>query len=275
MPARTYRWWILTIPEEDFEGRDYEIKDSLVYLRGQLEEAASGFRHWQIVAYFNRKLGVRGVKSYFCERSHCEPTRSGAAREYVWKEETRVEGTQFELGQEPVRRQEKADWDKVWENAKTGDFLAIPAPIRVQNYGNLRRIASDYSVTIGMERSCVLFVGPTGTGKSRRAWEEAGMDAYSKGRIVLIVDPRSKFWDGYRGQKHVVIDEFRGSIDIAHLLRWFDRYPVRVEIKGSSTPLLAVKFWITSNISIEEWWSDLDSLTLDALKRRIEVINFS
>jgi len=35
--------------------------------------------------------------------------------------------------------------------------------------------------------------------------------------------------DGYRGQEHVVFDEFRGGIDISHVLRWFDRYPVIVE----------------------------------------------
>jgi len=33
---------------------------------------------------------------------------------------------------------------------------------------------------------------------SKRAWEEAGLHAYSK-------DPRSKWWDGYRAQEHVII----------------------------------------------------------------------
>ena len=54
-------------------------------------------------------------------------------------------------------------------------------------------------------------------------------------------DPRTKFWDGYRNQENVVIDEFRGAIDIAHILRWFDRYPVIVEVKGSSVVLSAKK----------------------------------
>ena len=57
----------------------------------------------------------------------------------------------------------------------------------------------------------------------------------------LPKDPRTKFWDGYRNHEHVVIDEFRGGIDIG-------RYPVIVEIKGSSTVLKATKIWITSNL---------------------------
>lgn len=93
------------------------------------------------------------------------------------------------------------------------------------------------------------------------------MDAYSK-------DPRTKFWDGYRGQEHVVLDEFRGAIDVSHLLRWFDRYPVRVEIKGASTPLLVKKFWITSNLPVEAWYPQVDAETLEALKRRINIIHF-
>jgi len=119
-----------------------------------------------------------------------------------------------------------------------------------------------------MERICMVFWGKTGTGKSRRAWEEAGMDAYCK-------DPRTKFWDGYQDEENVVIDEFRGGIDISHLLRWLDRYPVRVEIKGSSKPLKAKKIWITSNLSPLMWYPLIDEETLAALMRRLIVEEFN
>lgn len=90
------------------------------------------------------------------------------------------------------------------------------------------------------------------------------MEAYPK-------DPRTKFWDGYQDQAHVVIDEFRGGIDVAHLLRWLDRYPVNVEIKGACVPLKATHFWITSNLPVERWYPDLDYSTLEALMRRMEI----
>jgi hypothetical protein len=111
----------------------------------------------------------------------------------------------------------------------------------------------------------VVYWGPTGTGKSRRSWDEAGLDAYPK-------DPRTKFWDGYRGHKHVVMDEFRGAIDIGHILRWFDRYPTIVEVKGSSTVLKAEKIWITSNLNPLEWYKELDEATYLALYRRIKIV---
>lgn len=93
------------------------------------------------------------------------------------------------------------------------------------------------------------------------------MEAYSK-------DPRTKWWDGYLGQSNVVLDEFRGTIDVAHILRWLDRYPVRVENKGGSLPLLATHFWITSNLDPRLWYPDLDDETLQALLRRLEITHF-
>lgn len=113
-----------------------------------------------------------------------------------------------------------------------------------------------------------VFWGKTGTGKSQRAWAEAGMAAYGK-------DPRTKWWCGYRGEEHVIIDEFRGDIDIAHMLRWLDRYPVRVEQKGSSRPLACTKIWITSNLDPRQWYPLVDEDTREAFLRRLtNIIHF-
>lgn len=119
-----------------------------------------------------------------------------------------------------------------------------------------------------MERTCIVYVGPTGTGKSHRAWKEAGYAAYSK-------CPRTKWWSSYQNQENVVIDEFRGVVDISHLLRWLDRYPVHVETKGSSVPLCAKRFWLTSNLLPEYWYPDLDYVTLQALMRRLTVVQMN
>lgn len=106
------------------------------------------------------------------------------------------------------------------------------------------------------------------TGKSHRAWQEAGEGAYCK-------DPRTKWWCGYRGQASVVIDEFRGGVDIAHILRWFDRYPVLVETKGASVPLACTRIWLTSNVDPRDWYPDLDEATRGALMRRLKITHFS
>lgn len=89
--------------------------------------------------------------------------------------------------------------------------------------------------------------------------------------LFLIVE----WWCGYRGEKHIVVDEFRGVVDVSHVLRWWDRYPVRVETKGGSRPLLATHYWITSNLDPRAWYPDLDEDTVDALLRRLNIIHLT
>lgn len=257
------RIWILTIPLSDWKPC---LPSSVSYIRGQGESGGNtGYQHWQIVVYFKRSVRLRAVKSTFGQTCHAEPTRSAAAESYVTKEETRIEGTDFELGTKPIRRSSAVDWETIRKAAIEGRIEEVPADIYVRYYSSLRRIGADHMQPTSMERVVNVYWGPTGTGKSRRAWSEAGLDAYPK-------DPLSKFWDGYSGQKNVIIDEFRGTVNISHVLRWFDRYPVIVEIKGSSVPLKAEFIWITSNLHPREWYPDLDEKTMDALLRRLNII---
>nr|WAE42629.1 MAG: replication associated protein [Cressdnaviricota sp.] len=266
-------FWMLTIPHYGFTPY---LPEGVSWIRGQLERgtleesiegvANEGYLHWQIVIGLSSKKTLIQVRRIFGEY-HAEITKSEAANEYVWKEQTRIQGTQFELGRRPFKRNQATDWDDVWRNAKEDNLMAIPADLRVRYYNTLRKIAADFADPIGQERTCSVFIGPTATGKSRRAWAEATIEAYPK-------DPRSKFWCGYRGQEHVVIDEFHGDIAISHLLRWLDRYPVIVEIKGSSVCLRATQIWITSNLEVEEWYPLLNEATMEALKRRLTITHF-
>jgi len=264
MTRRQGIFWLLTIPQHEF--LPY-TPPNVSYIVGQLEKGnTTGFLHWQIMVAFKSKQSLSGVRNTFGP-CHAELSRSSAATTYCQKEESAIVGTQFEMGAKPFARNQKVEWESVWASAKSGNLEAIPANVRVVSYRTIRAISSDYSKPTGMERRCMVFWGKTGTGKSRRAWDEAGLDAYCK-------DPRTKFWDGYNDEKNIVIDEFRGGIDISHLLRWLDRYPVRVEIKGSSKPLKATSIWITSNISPVMWYPMLDEETLAALTRRLIITEF-
>lgn len=246
-------YWILTIPHASFTPF---LPQGVQWIKGQLELGnESNYLHWQLLCYFKQKKRLTQVKTIFGNGIHAEPTRSEASETYVFKEDTRVNGTQFELGTKPFRRNNANDWERVWELAKQGNIESIPADIRVSNYRTLKQIEKDFLKPVAQEKEVFLFWGRTGTGKSRRAWSEAGLDAYPK-------DPRTKYWDAYRGEENVVIDEFRGGIDISHLLRWLDRYPVNVECKFGATTLRCKKIWITSNLPPREWYPQLGPETL-------------
>lgn len=267
MPAIQARYWLLTIPYEDFTPF---LPANASYIKGQLEQGSeSGYLHWQLVCYYPKKVTLTYVKRMFGDRCHAERTNSAAAEEYVWKEHTAIAGTQFELGTKSIKRNSAKDWELILDHTRQGNFDRIPGDVLIRCYGNIKKIRVDSLKPVAMEREVYVYWGKTGAGKSKRAWEEATWAAYPK-------DPNTKFWDGYSGHSNVVIDEFRGSISISHLLRWLDRYPVIVEVKGSSCVLGATKIWITSNLSPEDWYPDLDSETKLALRRRFtQVIHFN
>lgn len=258
-------YWMATIPHHCFTPF---LPQLCAFAKGQLELSESGYLHWQLLFVLERKASLATMRSTLGPY-HFELTRSSASDSYVWKDETAIPSTRFELGTKPFRRQSANDWDAIKLAAKSGqlDSSVIPSDVFIRCYSSLSRIAKDYCRPLPMERVCQVYWGRTGTGKSRRAWEEATIEAYCK-------DPNTKFWDGYRDQNCVVIDEFRGTISISHLLRWLDRYPVIVEVKGGAMPLSASMFWITSNVDPREWYGDIDESTKDALLRRLNITHF-
>lgn len=265
MPAIQAKYFLLTIPHQDF--LPY-LPPGVSYIKGQLEQGSdTGYLHWQILVHFAKKVTCSAVKNVFGTTCHVEVSRSEAANEYVWKEDSRI-GHQFELGKLPFKRNSKADWDQVLDSVKKGKFDEVPSDILIRCYGNLKRIHVDNLRPVSQEKQVFVYWGSTGAGKSRRAWDEATFNAFPK-------DPCTKWWCGYAGHQNVVIDEFRGQIGISHLLRWLDRYPTIVESKGSNCVLAATSIWITSNLSPDDWYPDLDRETKQALRRRFtQVLHF-
>jgi len=271
MSNKPAQWWMCTVPDMDNEWKPY-LPEGIDYMIGQQEvgkelseEHPEGYRHWQLVFHTCKKSRLSAVLPLFPEGRNIQATRSKAAIDYVWKEDTRVEGSSFELGVKPFKRNSAKDYDAILSNAKVGNIDAIPSDVLLRCYSTIRKIEKDYMKPEPMQRKVIVYVGKTGVGKSKTAWENAGWDAYPK-------DPNTKFWDGYNGQENVVIDEFRGRIDISHVLRWFDRYPVCVENKGGGTCLKATTIYVTSNLHPLKWYPDLDAATYAALLRRIEIV---
>lgn len=145
------RYWILTIPAlpgRDLSWVEANYKDNrgrtpAVWCIGQRERGASGYEHWQLVVCFAKVVRLAAIKKRFGKDCHAEPTRSAAASEYVQKDETSL-GDRFEFGAKPFQRNEPADWERVFESAKSGRILEIPGDIRVRCFNQIVRIQSYY-----------------------------------------------------------------------------------------------------------------------------------
>lgn len=198
------------------------------------------------------------------------------AIDYCNKEETRDTSASFgfcEWGVRPSGQGTRSDISALVtaiQNGKRGRVLFEEHPGEFIKY------------TRGVDKACALydpvrdfptrvywFYGPTGSGKSRAALDEGGPEAYWKNATDF-------WWDGYSDQECVIIDDYRKDFcKFSDLLRLFDRYPLRLNVKGSTVSFVAKKIYVTSPKDPEETWSGRTDEDLQQLMRRItEVRHF-
>lgn len=176
--------------------------------------------------------------------THIEPRRGtrGQARDYA-----RKDGRTFEWGRfESLTLEEilKLSIQEIRE-----DHLLI----YLRYHKGLEKIANK-GATFRKVMVTVLW-GMSGTGKTKMVME---MDD------VYKIDYPYKWWDGYEGQKILLIDDYRqGTIETPFLLNLLDGYRLRLETKGSHTWALWEYVYITTNDDPKNW-----SLS-EPLQRRI------
>lgn len=268
MPTPQGRYWLITLSCEHHP-QEPTLHEDFAYIKGQKEIGQGGFEHWQFLVNCKRVRSRNQVKAAIHPTAHVELTRSTAANQYVWKDESAVPNTRFEYGEKTFNRNSKTDWAQVKQHAIQGNLDQVPDDIYIRHYASLVRIRSDHARPAQRDAVQVrVYWGPPGTGKSYRAIEEA--KAYG---TVYFKNPRTKWWDGYRGEQNVVIDEFSGdAIDVDYIKRWWDIYPCSVEIKGSSVPLHATRFWVTSNHAPDYWFPNARPVDHAAIRRRITTV---
>jgi len=111
MPAQQSAYFLLTIPHHHFVPH---LPDGIKYIKGQLENSnQTNYLHWQITIASESKATLRKIKTIFGDECHVEHSKSKKALEYVWKDDTAVENTRFELGELPVHRDQPKDWDRI------------------------------------------------------------------------------------------------------------------------------------------------------------------
>lgn len=127
------------------------------------------------------------------------------------------------------------------------------------------------------------FYGVTGSGKSYTADLEAHTAAGDDSDVYRWSIQSLRWAEGYVGQRHVIFEELRptwADFTFAKLLVLLDRYQCSVEVKGSSVPWCAVKIWVTTALSPDQFLSPEEHKSnpygIEQLLRRItEVRHFA
>ncbi|AJD07562.1 replication-associated protein [Sewage-associated circular DNA virus-33] len=266
------RYWLLTINDTD-DNVSWSPPTAIntgpwtivQWLRGQKEIGTNTNReHWQLFVAFKKKIRLSPVKQLFGgARVHAEPSRSEAAEEYVFKEDTAIANTRFELGAKAFNRASKTDWALAKKCAKEGNIDGVPDDVYIKYYNTLKTIAKDnMKPAENLDAVCgIWYYGPPGVGKSHRARSEFP-GAYMK--------MQNKWWCGYQNEDFVILDDFDSKQLGHHLKIWADKYAFIAETKGYAINIRPKKFIITSNYSIDQIFCE-DSVLANAIKRRFEV----
>jgi len=255
------------------------------YAVWQLEMGDSGTVHYQMWLYLKEKTVMNSVKRLEgLETAHLEVQRGTKEECYKYntKNETRLEGPYHFPSKDAVEK-----WVRRGRGART-DIHAMVAlvrdgltntqileemPVAIFKYQkgiNAVRLAMPGQERQAAPKDCVLYLGPTGTGKSYRLRRES-----PEGPDWFWVSP-GKWFDGYQGQQGLVFDEFRDNWQTySYMLRLLDSYPFRVEVKGGFIQMKATRFRFSSNVHPKAWWSGRPGKVAwveDPLRRRFSRI---
>lgn len=115
----------------------------------------------------------------------------------------------------------------------------------------------------------IWFWGVTYAGKSHQAFKNFNPDTH----YVLNLNDKG-WWDGYRQQETVIINEFRGQIPYSELLDLVDKWPKSVPRRGREPlPFTSKKVIITSAVPPEDVYYNLSIRdSLNQLLRRFKII---
>ncbi len=226
--------------------------------------------HIQGALWFENAKTFTATKALFPERVHLEIARGTARknRVYCTKRESRATGVHemsFESGTMPRQGQDGVFGEMMADvMTHTEGWMWINYG---EDFGRSLRTLREYRNTMTEARAwqtvTTVYYGVTGVGKSRRAIQEAGPDAYF---MIAHQEGRPIWIDGYHGQKNVIIEDYSGGIGYRLFLRMLDRHPVTMEIKGGQAAWIPIRIWITSNKHPQDWYGAEDYAPL---KRRL------
>lgn len=223
------------------------------------ETGDTGTPHLQGHVTFTRKMRLAACKKML-SRAHWEPALCSDWN-YEHKDGTKVHHID---NRAPGKRK---DLDAAYE------AIAVKKPLRefvtevkpgfqaLKLYEKLESLYSDPRPVQPIDVRW--YFGPTGSGKTHSVYQEFP-DVY---RVCTY-----KFWEGYRGQRVVLVDDIRaGWCRFEELLKITDVYPFRVEVKGSSCEAAFDTIIFTSPTPPADIWSGFGE-DIGQLLRRLKIV---
>lgn len=233
------------------------------------KEHPEGRIHWQSYIELYGSQRWNWIKKAWGDKTIHIQARKGTreqARDYC-----RKDGKFEEHGKWIKGQGHRTDLETIADGLVNGDITITDvmeqAPAKYCQYRNglkdLAGLGAKKKANEFRKVEVVLLTGATGTGKTRRAMEEAQ---------YRIQGTQLDWWQDYEGEKVICIDEYNNDVNITEMLNLLDGYRLRLNVKGSHTYALWDKVYITTNLKLHEIHANAKKAHRDALFRRITTI---
>jgi len=269
----TQRNWCFTLNNPSEEEEEHLKEVEVGYIIFQLESGLNGTSHFQGYVQFKTRRSLLQCKRSLGERCHLEPARGSPDDNvaYCSKLDGQIRGpyVRGEISKPGERRDIQAFVSSVKEAKSDAELVDLHPEHFVRYHKAVDRIRNAFIVSRSWEMRVVVYWGPSGVGKTRRAVEEAGPSVY----FVSKGDNNQPVWfDGYQGEETVIIDDFYGWLPWTFILRLLDRYPFSVQYKGGFRQFTSRQIFITSNVHPDKWYKNVPNDDITPLLRRINLI---
>lgn len=155
----------------------------------------------------------------------------------------------YEAGN-PPRQGSRTDLKKVVDEVKEGKSIRkMVDDNTIKNHQGLKyaqELKKIYEKKRDWKPDVIWYWGKPGSGKTHKATQILKELAEDEDNIYYQMRT-GQWWEGYDGQEYVLIDDLRANfMTFSDLIKLLDRYPIRVETKGSSRQFVAKVIIITS-----------------------------
>lgn len=271
------RWFCITQWNQEADYEEIIAKNQIRYIAyGKEVCPETGRKHHQLYCYFwkPRTTGRNSLKKIgaMWGETHCNvaPMRGNIKENegYCSKE-----GKLIEHGIKP-KQGARGDLDEtkqeILDGKLTADDILEENPMMYHQYG--RTIEKLEILALRKKWRKWMTKGTWITGKSKTGKSEDAFKDYDPSTHYLK-NLNEEWWDGYKGQPIVVINEFRGQIRFSELLDLVDKWPKMVKWRGrESVPFLAREVIVTSIHTPYECYSNVNDEPWEQFERRFTIV---
>lgn len=251
------RRWVFTLfnLDIDIEKAYNNNIDDINYIYTGMEECPTSKRlHWQGFIQFKRTVRRRKLQTIMEQKCWCNPMKGDYEDNLEYCGKQKLNNNWFEFGKF-VSQGQRTDIDHCHDMLKNGckmiDLMDEHFGDYIRYHRGFDKAKFLYDGKLRQKRREDLYVelicGETGMQKTTSI-----LNKYGDENVFIYDFGKVEWWDGYEGEKIIILDDYDNQFPLTRLLRITDKIKVKLPTKGGFTYANFNKIYITTNCTLDE-----------------------